>query len=422
MSCNQKTEEQNWRAVGDYNLRRVQITTNNNQKVDIKSNITNMTIFEDLFGVFMSAQLTFTDAAGYIDKLPISGNEQVIIELQTPGTETAKTYTFYIYLMGGQDVVGGDQKQEATLHLCSLEMLANPLIRISKSVKGTQSELAQVVFGENFSDLGKKPMYAEETLTEIKMNIPSWTPMETLCWLASNSVSKATNSPSYVFFENVNGYYFTSIEKLKRSDAKFDYYAEVNHNDPTDLEQNVRKVLGMKKDKNTNILNAIQSGSFGSKTLYHDPITKKTTEVKYENDVEPTLAATTSVLPSVLKGLSTGSSQYTTIRPVNAELFNTGEKSTSSTTADWEGRRKAYINQMISNRVVINVTGNTLIDVGETVNLYVKDQSGDGWNQSVSGKYLVSAISHNIGIKGHYMALELITDGSNKVSGGIQSS
>jgi hypothetical protein len=407
-----------WRAIGDYELKRVEITTTNNQVLNIKTMIKSMTIWEDMFGVFMSGQIKWTDAAGYSDKLPINGNEKIVIEFQTPGTEKSKVYTFYIYYMSGDNVVGPDQKQESTINMCSLEMMANPLMRVSKSLKGTQSDLAEAVFTENFGNFGKS-ITVEQTLTEIKMNIPAWTAGETICWLSNHAVSKATGSPSYVFFENANGFYFTSIEKLKRSVPHWEFYSEANKNNPLDMEYNVTKVLGLTMNKNTNVLSSIQSGAFGTRTVYQDAITKQTKTVDYQNDVEPTLSKSTSMMPSVLSSLASGSTQHTTYRTVNEELFEKGEKSTSATTQDWEGRRRAYLSQLFQNRITINVTGNTLIDTGEVVTLYVKDQSGEGWNKAITGNYLVTAIAHNISPQGHYMAIELMTDGSNGSSGGI---
>lgn len=412
--------EDNWRSVGDFNLRKVEITSGNNQIVDIKSMIKSMTIWEDMFGVFMSGKIKWVDAAGYSDKLPLSGNEKIVIEIQTPGTEASKTYTFYIYFCSGGTGMGPDSAQEAEIHMCSLEMIANPLIRISKSLHGTQSDLAGVLFGENFSDFGKS-FFAEPTLTDIKFNVPSWTVVETICWLTSHAVSKATGSPSYVFFENAKGFYFTSIEKIKRGQSRWSYYYEANKNDPTDMEYNVSKVLGINMNKNTNVLKSINSGSFGMKTVYQDAITKESSTVKYQNDIEPTLSSSSSMLPSALKSLASSSTQHSTYRSINEELYNDGERSTSATTQDWEGRRKTYLSNMFQNKVVIKVTGNTLIDTGDVIDLYVKDQSGEGWNRAVSGRYIVTAISHDITPKGHYMSLELMTDGSNSNSGGIGS-
>ncbi len=418
MSCGIFNNENKWRELGDYDLKRVEIITNNDQKADIKDLIQEMNIFEDMFGVYMSGNITFKDSGGFVEKLPIIGNEMVEIEIRTPGVDKYKKYEFCVFQVSGNEKVGPEAAAIVKLQLCSLEMVANSITRLSKSVKGSHDTIAGDIFIEQFGSLGKT-FTAEPARTEIKMVLAMNTPMDMICWLSSGAVSAENDTPSYVVFENHEGYHFVTIESLKTKPPSFDYLFDPSVKTKLDPEKEVMKVLDLKQDIAPNTLLVVGAGVHGSKTIYHDPITKNIVTGKYEDDIKPTLSGKKTTVPSKLKSLASKSDQYTTYRCVNPDLYGEGERSSSETAFDVEGRRKSYLTQMFSNRLVITVSGNTILDIGDTVKFTAKSQSDDSKDRSISGRYIISAICHNIGPKGHFSTVELITDGFASVSKGI---
>lgn len=415
--CARVTEDDVWRELGDYKLEGVKIITNNDQIADIKGNVSEINVFEDLFGVFMSGNLTFTDAAGYTEKLPIVGNEKIVLEFKTPGLDDTKVYEFYVYSIPKCDREGLAANKEVKLNFCSLEMLANNLVRISKSVKGTQDEIVADLFNEYFAPLGKG-ISVEPALSEIKMPIPSWTPIETICFLASNAVSAENMTPSYVFFENNLGFVFGTLEKLKVQSPKIKYVSEPGPIEKLNLEKKFKRILSLKLSNASNLMTSTAGGLFGSNTVYQDPINKQIVEGHYSFDVKNTLGGNSPVFPKALEGLAKSNS-HVTFRTVNADLFGEGEKSTSMTTADWEGRRKAYLNTMLNSRLVFTVTGNSALQIGDMIELSISGNDGQ-IDVKNSGKYIISALCHNFSPSGYFMSIEAITDGFGEVSGGIE--
>lgn len=390
--------------------------SNNNQTGDIKGNVTSLNIFEDMFGVFMSGNVTFVDAAGYMEKFPIVGNERIEIEFKTPGLDDTKIYKFYVYSIPQCDREGGNANKVVTLNFCSFEMTLNNLVRISKSVSGTQDKIAQDLFLEYFGSLGK-PIATEPARTEIKMPIPSWTPIETICFLASNAVSAENDTPSYVFFENVDGFVFTSIEKLKTQSPKITYVSEPGAIEKLNLEKKFRRILSLKFSNAQNLLSATALGAMGSNTIYHDPIEKAILENHYEFDSPNTMGSAPSLFPKELQAL-VQANQSRTFRTINANLFDEGERSVSQTNFVVEGRRKAYLSNMLNSRVIFTVTGNSSIQVGDMIQLKISSADTEV-DEKNSGKYLVSALCHNFSPRGYFMSIEGITDGFGSLSGGI---
>lgn len=418
MSCGIPNNENTWRELGDYELKMVEITTINTQVADIKDLIQEMNIYEDIFGVFMSANITFKDSGGFVEKMPIVGNEMVTIELRTPGFDEYKKYEFLVYKISRNEKTGPEASSIVRLELCPLEMVANSLTRMSKNIKGVHDSLANDIFIEQFGDLGNTIM-SELAMTEIKMVISMQSPIDVICWLTSTALSKQNETPSYVFYQTTSGYNFVSIESLKYKPQVFEYLFDPAINTKLDPEKQVRKIIDLKHDIAPNALTMVGAGAYGSQTIYHDPITKEIITGKNNNELKNTMAASPTVLPAKLRGLS-AANQYTTYKCVNPNLFDEGDRSSSETAFDIEGRRKAYLTNMMSNRVVITVTGNTTLNVGDTVTMIAKSQGDDSKDTSISGKYIISAICHNIASKGHFSTLELITDGFGKLSKGIE--
>lgn len=417
--CARTSTDDAWRELGDYLLINVSVITNNNQKADIKGNITEMNIYEDMFGVFMSGNVTFTDAVGYMEKLPIVGNEKIVVEFKTPGIDGTKLYEFYVYAIPRCEKGGSGSTKEIRLNFCSLEMLANNLTRVSRSVKGKQDRIAKDLFNEFIGPISSKTIVTEPAMTEVKLNIPNWTPIETICFLASSAVSEETISPSYVFFENNYGFLFSTIEKLKSQQSKITYESKPGAISKLDLDSKFRRVLSLNLQNAPNVMTATAGGLIGSNTIYQDPIHKSIVEDHFSFDGAPTLGSTPSLFPQVLSGLAQ-SNKHVTFRTINKDLYNQGDRPMSITTVDWEGKRKAYLNQVLNSRVTFTVTGNSTIQVGDLVELKITntDNSIDTKN---SGKYIVSAVCHNFTHKGYFMSIEGVTDGFGSLSRGISN-
>lgn len=409
--------ESTWKNSGSYELNRVDIVTFSGQTADIKNLIKTMNIYEDMFGVFMSADIVFNDSMGYTKKLPLLGNEMVVIEFSTPGISKVRKYEFYIYKMDGSSKVGPDSASIVSLKLCSLEILADSVLRMSKSVKGIQSDIVQGIYDDQFKTLGKS-LLVEKTRTEISLVIPSLTPINTICLLASTSISLNNETASYVFFESINGYNFCSVESLKRKVPVCDFVYNNSANNILESENQFKKIFDLKQSISPNTLSYLNSGVYGSKAIYHDPINKEVVVGKYEDSFNPTLTKKKNILPDVLSSLSTNSSQYTTYRPINNSLYNEG-RSVSQTITDTEGYRRNYFGNMLANKITIVVNGNTLVTVGDVVNIVIKSQSSNTYDESISGSYLVSCICHSFSYKGHFMTIECLTDGYQNISGGI---
>ena len=62
------------RAVGDFNLATAEIITSAGSKLNIKSNIAQINLFEDIQRTSVSGEILLQDSAGFVSEGPIVGH------------------------------------------------------------------------------------------------------------------------------------------------------------------------------------------------------------------------------------------------------------------------------------------------------------------------------------------------------------
>ena len=72
------------RAAGDFNLATAEIITSAGLKINIKSNIGHINLFEDIQRSSVSGEILLQDAAGFVSEAPIIGQEYLRLKIQTP--------------------------------------------------------------------------------------------------------------------------------------------------------------------------------------------------------------------------------------------------------------------------------------------------------------------------------------------------
>ena len=72
------------RFAGDVNIRRLEIVSSANYKVDVTNQLIGAEIYEDIFSPFTSLSLTIRESQDFINALPLRGEEIVNLEISTP--------------------------------------------------------------------------------------------------------------------------------------------------------------------------------------------------------------------------------------------------------------------------------------------------------------------------------------------------
>lgn len=418
--------ENQLRYAGDVNIEKITITTSKGAFQDITAQVINVQFYEDLFSPFLSGSLVIKDALDLVNVMPFIGEEFVDIEITTPTIEIGKiSGRFHIYKMTDRILVG-DRAVAYQLHFMSVESLVDVNKKISKVYSGKISDIVTTfIKDKNEGFESEKNIYVEPTRNSIKYISNFWSPVKNLQYLAENGLSE-NKSPSYLFFENRDGFYFISIESLYKGDVTQEFVYDRYTRDEVPLGGNALNIMeDYKRISSYSIpvaydyMDRIRSGLMASKLFSYDSTKKTYTAKNYVASSRFDSQIHLNKFP-----IFSDSAAYR----ANANLINynrafeTFSSFGDTTNARIIQDRIAILKAAEANKMQISVAGRSDYTVGQVVKVSLnksqpidyRETETDYMDEMFSGKYLISAINHYITRDSHECHMELIKDSSIK--------
>ena len=419
-----KKDSETIRFAGDVSIRKLELISSSNTKVDITNQLIGIEMYEDMFSPFITMAVSVRESLDFINALPLRGEEILNVEISTPTFADRNKVIkdrFYIYKLSDRQLVT-ERNSAYTIHAISYEALIDLNMKQSKAYSGNVSEIAALFFKtEGFSTT--KPVNIEPTKNSTKYISNYWSPVKNLNYLATSALNKG-NSPSFLFFENRLGFNFVSLDSLYTQNVyqKFykDDYVKDTLNDGRavkNIEREYQRVLEIKTDVTFDSLKYINRGAYASRLYSYDFVRKKYFAKDYVAINEFTQSNHLNK-----NALYTGSKPVSPVNLIMNETrhyaAHTGYPDTSN--VSFKQRRNHLINVIRSSTIEITVFGRTDYTVGQKVYLQVpkpasihKDSSVDTNNKTgtidgmYSGNYIVTAINHVINRDKHTCVMEL---------------
>ena len=159
--------------------------------------------------------------------LPVTGQDYLSMKIVTPSLEKSPIdYTQTVFAVNKIDTrIDADGAQVFQLHFISPELLRNERVRISKSYKSTISNMVYDALNSAKYINTNKEIFLEATKGIRKIVVPNSHPFDFIKKLAREAESEEFNSPHYLFYENIFGIHFRSIESLYRQASIGSYHA-----------------------------------------------------------------------------------------------------------------------------------------------------------------------------------------------------
>lgn len=403
--------------AGEVNLSRVDLVSLNGMKVNIAAQVLTIEIFEDIFSPFMSLSIVLRESVDFINVFPFIGEEYIELSIKTPSIEQTIDGRFYIYKITDR-MYTAEREVAYTIKAISEEFLIDANTRINSVISGNIAESARKLMKSDGLD-SKKNLIVEKTSNSTKFVSNYWSPVKCLNYLAS-SASNLENSPSYLFFENRDGLNFISINTLLQNNPyqklSKDNYSRTRIDrevdSKADVTEDYKRILDVKIPVLTDYMKAIQSGQMKSKLITHDILTKKYTAKDYsvKKDPQPFHLLNTNPIYSKYSLVNSSSTILTT-----PKHYASYQNFIDTTNAKIVQRRLSFFENLRKYSINVNVLGRTDYTVGQIMDVFIprtsqisKEDADEGKDEMLSGKYLVSAISHVITRENHTCNLELI--------------
>ena len=270
------------------------------KRIDITNSILGIDYYEDILSPCITMTIDLMNAYSIFNGLPIRGGESVAMEIETVfgNFRLDGEKAMFVTKLSGLDA---QRKSESfTLHLTSKEALQNETVRccekynnanINTHVENILKKVLQT------TKIGK----IEQTSNTYSFIGNNKKPFHILTWLGPKSISahsksgnsgkEAKGTSGFLFYENIDGFNFRSIDSLvsntqiqnSSSDKEnipkytFDGIGAIQAND---LNNNF-KILNYNYEKNIDLMKSLRVGMYVNKTYFYNMYTQELDIYKY---------------------------------------------------------------------------------------------------------------------------------------------
>jgi hypothetical protein len=414
--------------AGDITVEKINIQSQDGTTYSITNQLVSIQIFEDLFSSFISGILTIKDSLDFVNSLPMIGQELLDISIYTPTLKDKGGHIkgqFYITVFKNREYLA-ERNVLYELSFISKEAIVDANVKLSKSYIGTASDIAKKVLTDKLVKFDTvKKLNIEPSKNNLSYISNYWSPTRNMQYLCEHAINKE-GSPSYVFFENRDGFNFGSLETLSISptitqEFKYDNSTQIVTPYGTsvrDIQEDYRRITFFALKKGFNLYRRISSGMFAS-VVFSADITTKRYNAKIFNYPE-TFDPNKRLNPYPLfRKEDKEFPLYYTAKVINEpRQFDNFTNQGDPSAFQFVQRRVSEVLQIDDVSIEINVPGRTDYTVGQVVRIttfqvepITKSESNKSQLDIIfSGKYVITSINHFITRESHQCSLELIKD------------
>ena len=396
------------------------------EEYDITLGAPEIDYYESIESPTISMSLRFLDVDQVIGRKGITGGELIEVTVKDGDDDEFKiTKDHKMMLNSVVDMNTQTKFQEATLEFVSQETIINETSRLNKKFTGNVSQTVKdILTKDKKAILTKKKVFGpeEEQLGDIVVEADRATnsysfvgnlkrPFDTIQWLCPKSQSSNT-SFGFLFFENLDGYHFRSIENLLKQKSLPPY---TQTDSPFDSE-NKAIILQNKLDSSNDIGMNCRMGMYANKTIFVDIETGTTKTVDFK--ISELGLSKPPKLPSKLEDIPT----RLMLRILDKGALQKGAKKEDvekeNELAIYQNKSYARTNLLFSQTLSISIPFNPDLRAGEMIQVELPVSKGDKETQTtgrpddndISGKYLISELKHTIADNKADTQLKLIRD------------
>jgi hypothetical protein len=212
-------KRRNSRIINDFIINELKLISFDGNEYDIRNIRLKLNIYSDIFSPFLSGTISFLDGLDLPGMYPLIGEEKIKISITSPfngedDEEPAPPINkeFRVYKMDFRGMEN-NKNQVYALKFISDEFIKQNKTKIFKTFKDMPySEMVEKIYDEYIRV--DNEIVIEETLYDQHYCVSNQSPIEAINTICSRSISKDVNSKAFVFYENLEGFVFSSIGKM----------------------------------------------------------------------------------------------------------------------------------------------------------------------------------------------------------------
>lgn len=392
---------------GDVNINSIfLLNEDQTRQHDLMQHATSIQIYESILTPVIFAEIAIQDNIELMQQFPILGEEYIKLSFSTPTSKSNAEYILRVNQVRNKKINPNNKMVSYVLQCASPELILNATRYVNKSVEDNIANVVKEIVSSNAGLASRKPISVDSTSGIEKILITRKAPFVAIDFLKSRAVSTEYESSSFVFFENRNGYHFTTVEKLmdvgmkKAGDSNlsdkqfyFDTLRNLNYDNAT-----LRNVLAYNQISFGDTVARAERGGITNIVNQFDLITGGLTKINYTNNIgadkfkkadENAAAINTSTFNRIHGATTTA----TSLVPVSSDRPDTRR-------AERISKTQAYVESLTQNIVQIHVYGDSDLTVGDMINCSFPSATSVDNDKNISrldsGNYLISKLSHII--------------------------
>ena len=370
----------------------------------------NITYYESVKSPSISVSIDFIDVDGVISREGITGGEYLDLKIKVPDFDDFEITPdkHFMMLNSVKNVKTSSNKQIATLEFVSVEAIINETARVSRRFTGGVSQIVKELMKDKKSIQTSKNIETDESFNKYSFVGNLKRPFDTIQWLCPKAAS-TDKECGFLFYENLDGYFFKSIKGLLESDSS-ETYEKPEAPVDTDI-----KITENNLDSSNDIGMNCRMGMYANKTIYVDIENGELETVDYK--ISDLNLAKPPKLPAGLEDVPT----RLMLRILDAGALQKGSKKEEvekrSELAVYQNKSYARTNLLFSQSLSISTPFNPDLRVGQMIDVVLpvkegsdQSQTTGGGENDISGKYLLSELKHSIANGKSNSELKLIRD------------
>ncbi len=418
--------EDSVQKAGSVKITELNLISSKNIVFDLRDFLVELNIYEDMFSNTLTGNMVLSDSLNLIEKVPIIGDEQLVLDIETPSSGQKISKTFRAYKVTDRKVVRDNNTQIFVLHFASIELFKDILSPIFQPFEGTVGGIATSIYNSYIS-VGRPLIDNGATANQIKFICPGWSPFYCINWLASKGIPLFGSAKNIIFYESNKAFYFTSVEELFTKKLSIGTYSISASNirdgaSSPDINREYFIAKDVEMIETADFIKHNTSGYLANQLITLDIFNKKYSVTSYDHPSaykrqHHTSGPGATAIPPFGNNPSRSSASNISFYSVNPKLYNDFPDNISEKMSSIHGNRKSSMLELTNIKMHITVPGRTDVEVGNMLyfsypELGPKDASSDPQSQdtSFSGFYLITAIHHKINKIDHSMRMEIIKD------------
>jgi len=396
------------------------ITANNGNQFDIKNYIQDIKITESIYRSSITAAIYLLDGINLVDRLKYAGNEKInlLIQRRELPTGDLKKYEIELYVAEIKDYSKNKPGTSTYTLMCvSKHAYINNVKVLKRSFSGTIGDIVQKIVKNDLSTTAHFINKSSKGL--IKGIYPRLRPLSAISWLLKHSYEAST---PFFFYETLaNGIAFDSYKNMLDKEIVNEYnnfpnFKSDKTTDPKKVyEEEQKKIVKLNSNMNISKYIASSKGAFGSQLHKIDIFNKTYEKTNYNyskmlklNDNDPIIDEII-VGDRKLKDWNEGKNYFISLNTGAYNSHDNYHKPSDSTIL----KAEAYLANMnsIVQEIVIpgdfNIESGSLIDLNILKSADITEEQLEGEtdlrDSILSGKHLVTSITHKFSSEGYFM-------------------